>query len=279
MNKSEEAKESLYLELKRIRAEAKKEYNPKNISFDPDKLQKRISRSEHLVDFNDIQLDKGWLEKYFKEFILSLKKFTKENGSFIEKYEDSFERDKLDLEILTKKVFIGDSDYLKNLASELGVEDKDLFFIGLELGRPVFELYAEKLKGKVQPDNWGKGNCPVCGSNPAMAYLREDDGKRILWCQFCGTEWSFMRIKCPFCSNDDHDTLRYFFTDEKSPYRVDVCDKCIKYIKTVDQRKIEEGVDLDLYWESIKTYPMDLVAQKEGFSNPQTSGKRKGAII
>jgi len=281
MDGKEELVWDLYQELKKVRAEGKKNYNPENISVDQEKLSKRISRSEHLVNFEKIEIDEEWLNRYFEEYLLELKKFSKENDGVIEKLKNRFKKKELNLGVLIRKVFSMDSDYLKNLACELGVEDKDLFFIGLEMGRPVFELYAEKLKGEIELDSWGEGYCPMCGSSPTMAYLREDDGKRILWCQFCATEWSFMRIKCPFCSNDNHNTLRYFFTDEKSPYRVDICDECKGYVKTIDQRKLEEGRELDLGWESLKTISMDLVAQKEGFQNPysQPTGKKKGMVI
>lgn len=281
MTGKEKILKNLYQELERVHSEAQRNYKEEKIKIDQEELEKRISQSEHLVDFENIEIDKRWLEELFKEYLLALKKFGKENFMLTKKLEDSFERKKLDLEVLIKKVFCSDLNYLRSLAQKLEVEDNDLLFLGLELGKPVFKLYAEKLKGKIEFDNWGKGYCPVCGSHPAMAYLRKDDGKRILWCQFCGTEWSFMRIKCPFCSNEDQNSLRYFFTDEKSPYRVYLCDKCKRYVKTVDQRKIEEGKDFDLGWENLQTFAMDLVAQKEGFLDPysQPTGRKRRVII
>lgn len=281
MTWEEKTLKNLYQELEKVYSEAQRNYKEEKIKIDQKELERRIIQSEHLVDFEKIEIDKRWLKGLFKEYLLALKRFGKENDMLTKKLEDSFERKELDLEVLVKKVFFSDSNYLRILAQKLEVEDNDLLFLGLELGKPVFKLYAEKLKGKIEFDNWGKGYCPVCRSHPAMAYLRKDDGKRILWCQFCGTEWSFMRIKCPFCSNEDQDSLRYFFTDEKSPYRVYVCDKCKRYIKTIDQRKVEEGKDLDLGWENLQTFAMDLVAQKEGFLDPysQPTGKKGRMII
>lgn len=90
-----------------------------------------------------------------------------------------------------------------------------------------------------------------------------------------------MRLKCPFCSNDDQKTLRYFFTDEDDPHRVYVCDRCKRYLKTVDQRKMENPEDLDLVWENLSTLSMDLVAQKEGFISPysESKTKNKGVVV
>ena len=100
-----------------------------------------------------------------------------------------------------------------------------------------------------------------------MAKLRRDDGKRILECSLCNTNWPFMRVKCPFCYNDDKDSLRFFFVDEKSPYRVDVCDTCKRYIKTIDERKLPKNQEVVMVVEDIATSYLDILAEKEKYGN------------
>jgi len=269
-----------YQELKKVKTELKKEYDEKKLKIDEAEVEKRIAQSQHLIDFESIEVDKKWLERLFREYLLILKKLKDENEELLKKLEKGFKQKEFDLEVLAKRVFCYDSDYITTLAEKLALEVEDLYLLGLQMGKPIFELYAGKLMQKIDLDRWSKGICPVCGSSPAMAYLRKEDGKRILWCQFCGTEWSFLRLKCPFCSNEDQKTLRYFFTEEKDPRRVYVCDECKKYVKTIDQRKMEKPEDLDLAWENLHTFAMDLVAQKEGFLNPysQPEGKKRGVI-
>ena len=267
MTPEERLLKNLYQELEKVKTETKREYNAGKIKIDQAEIEKRISQSRHLIDLRNIEIDEKWLENLFRECLLILKRFKKEDGKVMEKIEERFERKELDLEVLVKRVFSSDSDYLQTLAKKLTLEVDDLYFLGLQLGNPIFELYAGKVREKIDLDNWLKGFCPVCGSSPAMAYLRKDDGKRILWCQFCGTEWSFLRLKCPFCSNEDQKTLRYFFTDEKEPRRVHECDKYKKYVKTIDQRKMEKPEELDLHRESVDTLFLDLLARKDGYSN------------
>ena len=259
-----ESKES-YQELQSVEAEAKKGYSQSNIKIDPALLEKRLAQSQHMLDLSKIHVDKRWLGALFKAYVAVLKKSKRETAKALEKLEKGLQRKELDLETLAKRVFSLDAKYLEELAKKLAVEVDDLRFLGLRLGNPVFELYADKVKHRIEEGRWSKGFCPVCGSPPAMAYLRKDDGKRILWCEFCSTEWSFMRLKCPFCHNEDQKTLRYFFADENDPRRVYVCDKCKKYVKTIDQRKMEKPEDLDLHWESVDTLFLDLVARREGY--------------
>jgi len=237
-----------YQEIEKIKAEAKKNYKPEKIRTDKSQeISSKTTSPQYLINFNNIEIDPIWLEEYFKKIVFTLEKF-EEDDKPSQTIRDGFKQKNLDLKVLVKKVFNSDSNYLDRLAQKIGMEKEELHFLGLELGKPVFELYAEKLKGKIDLDNWGKGFCPVCGSPPALSYLRKEEGKRILWCQFCETQWSFMRLKCPFCSNEDQKNLRYFFTEENDPHRVYVCDKCKKYVKTIDLRKLEKPEDLDLGW-------------------------------
>ena len=131
--------------------------------------------------------------------------------------------------------------------------------------RPIFEVYADRMQKYINRESWQRNHCPVCGSKPGMAELMKDDGKRFLVCSFCGTDWQFARLKCPYCGNDNHKELKYFYLDEDSRgYRIDVCKKCRKYIKTIDRRQIGEELILPL--EDVGTLHLDFIAQKEGYA-------------
>ena len=280
MKVEEKILRDLYQELQKAKAQAKSKYQQEMIKINQTELENRFNQSDYLLDFQDIPLDKKWLESLFKDYLSILRKFKKDNGEFLEKLDKGFGQKELDLEVLIRKVFYFDSEYLENLAKKLKLDVEDLNFLGLYLGNPVFELYAQRVKEKIDSENWLKEFCPVCGSLPAIAYLRKEDGKRIFWCQFCATRWSFLRLKCPFCSNEDQETLRYFFTEKDDHHKVYVCDKCKKYIKTIDQRKMGKPDDLDLGWENLNTLALDLLAQKEGFLNPysQSKGQKRGVV-
>lgn len=162
---------------------------------------------------------------------------------------------------------------LKSLSLETRVGADLLWFVGLNLLQAVLESYAQALEPQVDLENWSRGNCPVCGSPPAMERLRREDGKKVLWCGLCGTQWHYLRIKCPFCGTDDHNSLRYFVVEEnptsdKSAFRVDVCDQCKSYIKTLDERKLPESEKSDLHLENPGTLFLDVLAQRDGYRSP-----------
>ena len=68
---------------------------------------------------------------------------------------------------------------------------------------------------------------------------------------------------CPFCENTDHRTLRYFYTEKEKAYRIDICDKCNRYIKTVDSRQLAD--EIFLLVEDIGTLHLDILAANKGF--------------
>jgi FdhE protein len=101
-----------------------------------------------------------------------------------------------------------------------------------------------------------------------MAKLKNEEGvegARFLVCSSCGYEWRFMRLKCPFCENKEHERLRYFYIEKEGrAYRVDVCEKCKRYIKTLDTKELGEEV-IPLI-EDIGTLHLDILAQNEGYT-------------
>ena len=73
-------------------------------------------------------------------------------------------------------------------------------------------------------------------------------------------------MKCPFCENNDHEKLHYFYAEGQETYRVDLCNNCKQYIKTVDSRKLDYEPDLNL--EDIVTVHLDILALEKGFKRP-----------
>lgn len=124
--------------------------------------------------------------------------------------------------------------------------------------------FARQVREQVAVDCWGRGECPVCGSKPNFARI-DPGGKRYLYCGLCGTEWRFVRVCCPFCGNTNPDGLGFYLFEEGA-YRLETCTQCRGYLKTLDQRKKEQN-DPSLFWEDVRTVPLDLTAMRLGFVN------------
>jgi FdhE protein len=112
--------------------------------------------------------------------------------------------------------------------------------------------------------------CPFCGSKPQVGALRQegDGGKRSLICALCGTEWEYRRIVCPACGEEDPHKLAVYTADEFRHVRVEACETCHSYIKTVDLTKDARAVPAV---DELATIPLNLWATEHGYGKAQTN--------
>lgn len=144
-----------------------------------------------------------------------------------------------------------------------GVDPELLAFVLFSSLAPFYICLAEAVAERTDFGLWREGYCPVCGRKPGMAKLREKDGARILECWLCHARWQFPRLQCPFCGNRDFDRLRFFYTNEYPGRRVQLCERCRNYLKTVVVKEIGRDVVLEL--ENIFTADLDYLARREGY--------------
>ncbi len=233
-------------------------------------IDKRLEGKKPLLEIRSLQVDGNLLREFSQELFRVLEENEVFGREDIQKFLDT--KGNLNPSELVRPFLMRDLSVLKSLSRQHEIGAGLLWFIGLNLSQTILQLYANQLKSKVDQENWLRGDCPVCGSPPAMERLRREDGKKVLWCGLCGTQWHYLRVKCPFCGTDDHNSLRYFVVEEtptsdKSAFRVDVCDRCKGYIKTLDERKLPESEKSDLSLENQGTLFLDVLAQRDGYTS------------
>ena len=110
--------------------------------------------------------------------------------------------------------------------------------------------------------------CPVCGGRPITGVLRsEGDGARkSLICMLCAHEWNFRRVYCPSCGEEREPQMAFYSAPEIAHVRVDVCDTCHTYLKSVDLTKMGLAVPVV---DELATLPLDIWAQEHGYEKLQ----------
>jgi FdhE protein len=110
--------------------------------------------------------------------------------------------------------------------------------------------------------------CPFCKRKPGVGVLRPlgDGGQRSLVCSFCLAEWEFRRIVCPGCGEENHAKLPVYTAEDLKHVRVEGCDSCRSYLKTVDLTK--SGLAEPIV-DEMASIPLDLWAQKQGYTKLQ----------
>jgi len=128
--------------------------------------------------------------------------------------------------------------------------------------QPLAECVADR--STPQPRSETLAICPLCNGRPLVGVLRpEGDGaKRFLICSRCATEWAFRRIVCPACGEETVEKLAIYTADQFAHVRVEACDSCRYYIKTVDLTKNGHAVPIV---DELATIPLNLWAQEHDY--------------
>ena len=234
----------------------------------------KLKNGTPLLNRKDFHIDLSSASLLFEEIIRIIKSEGHELTDELGKIEEALENGDLPIEEILQSV-LTDSSRVSRIAEELSLDDGALFMLATISIRPSIEANAAQIQGIVEDATWSKHYCPVCGSSPAISELRKleptgsiegatsEGAERILHCSFCGTQWRSMRLGCLFCDNSDQEFMEYLYTEEEKGYRIDVCKKCRKYIKTVDTREISHEIVPPL--EDVATMHLDIIAEEEGY--------------
>jgi FdhE protein len=121
------------------------------------------------------------------------------------------------------------------------------------------------------PPTWAHGYCPICGGRPALAESRDRVAIRWLRCSSCGSDWPFAEGRCPFCADDDAQNLGGLMSpDTLHRQRVDACDRCGGYLKTLTSGSATRSEDVIL--RDLATFELDMAAIERGYRRA-ASGK------
>jgi FdhE protein len=140
-------------------------------------------------------------------------------------------------------------------------------FVVETLLQPLAEQCASAAS---RPQNGHDNRCPFCQQRPAAGVLRDagHGTRRGLVCGLCFTEWAFERIVCPACGERRFDALPVYTAEQIAGVRVDGCDSCGVYLKTIDASK--DGTSLPEV-DDLATLTLDLWAREHGYRRLRVS--------
>jgi formate dehydrogenase maturation protein FdhE len=137
------------------------------------------------------------------------------------------------------------------------------------LSRAMLRPWVEMLRhAGVAPDRLhARGHCPFCGGAPSTSCRRggsESEGSaRFLVCSLCALEWSFNRILCPSCFESEPKHLPVFTNDAYPTARIEACETCGRYVKSIDMsRDLRSVPEID----DVASIAFDLWAVEQGYT-------------
>ncbi|HZC22944.1 MAG TPA: formate dehydrogenase accessory protein FdhE [Candidatus Binatia bacterium] len=140
------------------------------------------------------------------------------------------------------------------------------------LAQAFLQPYAEMVRAQTEkrPLHSAYAICPFCNRKPSHGVMRQmgDGASRSLVCSFCLNEWDFRRIVCPGCGEENERKLSVFSAENFRHIRVEGCETCKTYLKSIDLTKDGHAEPLV---DELASAPLDLWARERGYAKLHAS--------
>ncbi|SHN50114.1 formate dehydrogenase accessory protein FdhE [Desulfovibrio litoralis] len=246
-----------------------------------EKLSDKIKCSQGvaLLPKEYFPLDQKHAEKMAKEILVAISKIDKELDqgllSAIKELEEKVNKKELSWNTAFEAILKDDQKFFKTWAEKLPQAPALVRFIAMSAIMPslfkIKALLVEILKENTEQTGivWTHGHCPLCGSLPFLSRLVKKEGFLYDSCSFCQHEYRVKRLQCPFCLNDNTESLKQYSVDEEPKYQIHACKECNNYIKQADYR--ERFDDFIASLDDLDSLALDILAKRMGYTRPTLS--------
>ena len=254
-------------DLLSITVKASDDFRPVDLPFYTDTTPEAWYQGKPLIQLDELSLNWEQAKALYHQLVNQIK-HTKDGQKQADGLIQALDKNVDDAPTLMKSIMTSNFDAIQSTAKELKIDPPVLTLLLRLSIRPALLSMAQTVRECLDLDRWHYGHCPVCGSPPLLADLSGEGGKRTLHCSLCETAWPYTRLRCPFCENDNRDDLSYLTAENEKGLRVDICNRCGNYLKTIDLRELSGPVIVPL--DDAATWHLDLIAQENLISQKTT---------
>jgi FdhE protein len=110
--------------------------------------------------------------------------------------------------------------------------------------------------------------CPDCAGPPVVSLLRDaaHGSRRTHVCGGCLAESPAQRLGCHACGETDLQKMSVYRTDATDPARIDACESCRTYLKTIDLTRDATACPIA---DDLASVTLDLWAREQGYHRPR----------
>jgi FdhE protein len=160
----------------------------------------------------------------------------------------------------------GDAE-LAEMVLDYWQNPSDIQFFAKATIQPYGLLIADRaIKPVGRAAHAAENRCRVCFGKPQLTFLEahEQEGSmRNMQCATCLSSWTFRRVVCANCLEEDPRKLGYFSSPDLAHVRVETCETCKYYIKGIDVSVMGLAVPLV---DEVAAAPLDIWARDQGYT-------------
>lgn len=246
------------------------EHAPARLALAPAEAASRLKAKRSALPESAVEIEAARFEPFVLAFCDDLARGGA--GRPAERVRGVIERREIDLGSLLAASLMRRQQDIRTAALHAGIAP-DLLWLTAELGAAplAHRLQRRHVTGadaggtlRAALDAWDRGNCPACGSWPALAEVVAGD--RRLRCSFCGAAWGQAARRCIYCGEDGEALLAASAADGRRDRIVELCRKCRGYLKrvTVDGPTPFELLPV----EDLASSDLDAGAAERGYARP-----------
>lgn len=243
------------------------------IALTPEAARAKLAAGQPLLEDEQLDLDLPGVRRFFS----SLCSWAGDQPDLARDawaVKGAVRKGTLDVDDLIGAALDGDQARIDGVAARLGVQPTLIQTLtGFAVSAALMET-ARTLAPTLEEAGaaWEEGFCPICGGPPLLAELQGSEGQRVLRCAACGGGWKFPRVQCPHCGTTDAAKLHYLALDEEAEkYRVELCDNCHGFIKSVTSFAPTPAELLTI--EDAAMLHLDAAARERGYTPaPEAEG-------
>lgn len=231
------------------------------MALTPEQARVKLEKGVPLLRDESLVLN----EKAARDLMIQLAHALEESSGGARPIRAALEKNKIKVNALPARVLAGDREYVNLLAQSLQLDSGLLWTLAQNAFKPALRAWAKQLSPLARSVRWDKGYCFICGTAASLGEFQGNESVKHLRCGLCGADWSFNRLQCMYCGNDNHDTLGHLYPEaQREKLRVQVCENCKGYLKIINAFNPTPAEMLAV--EDLVTLHLDFIAQKKGYA-------------
>ncbi len=234
------------------------------VSFSMDQVRAKLAGGTPLLQGIELEFDRDKMHGLMCRMATALGNNGGKSRGQYRRIRRALEEERLDTGPLLAAITADPDGAVASAAQDLQVDPGRIRALVHNALKPSLRLLCRQFTPLVDGISWERGYCFVCRSGAALGELQDHHLRKHLRCGQCGADWTFPRLRCSYCGNDDHHTLSLLYPDPwNGKMWVEVCDRCKGYLKVIVSFAPTPADRLPI--EDLATLHLDYIAQAHGY--------------